>query len=41
MQKLPTHGIPFLNAQIQKTLKRKVPAYFANNGFKPAEEDLW
>lgn len=41
MQKLPTHGIPFLNAQITKTLKRKVPAYFANNGFAPAEADLW
>lgn len=41
MQKLPTHGIPFLNAQIKKTLKRKTPAYFANNGFTPAEQDLW
>jgi len=41
MQKLPTHGIPFFNAQIKKTLKRKVPSYFANNGFTPAEEDLW
>jgi len=41
MQKLPTHGIPFLNAQIKKTLKRKVPAYFANNGFTPANSDLW
>jgi hypothetical protein len=41
MQKLPTHGIPFLNAQIKKTLKRKVPTYFANNGFSPAQEDLW
>lgn len=41
MQKLPTHGIPFLNAQIKKTLKRKTPAYFANNGFTPAEDDLW
>jgi hypothetical protein len=41
MQKLPTHGIPLLKAQIKKTLKRKVPAYFANNGFTPANSDLW
>lgn len=41
MQKLPTHGIPFLNAQIKKTLKRKVPTYFANNGFTPDQSKLW
>ena len=41
MQKQPTHGIPFLNAQIRKSLGRKTPEYFANNGFIPAEEDLW
>ena len=41
MQKQPTHGLPFLNAQIQKSLGRKTPEYFANNGFVPAEEDLW
>lgn len=41
MQKQPTHGIPFLNAQIKKSLGRPVPEYHANNGFTPAEEDLW
>lgn len=41
MQKQPTHGLPFLNAQIEKSLGRKVPVYKANNGFTPAEKDLW
>lgn len=43
MQKLPSHGIPFFNAQIKKTLNRKVPASgnMANNGFKPSEDYLW
>ena len=41
MQKLPTHGIPFLNEQIKKSLGRVVPTYHANNGFVPSEEDLW
>lgn len=41
MQKMPTHGLPFLNAQIKKSLGRPVPPYFANNGFAPSEEDLW
>ena len=41
MQKMPTHGLPFLNAQIKKSLGRQVPPYFANNGFTPSEEDLW
>lgn len=41
MQKQPTHGLPFFNAQIQKSLGRKTPEYFANNGFVPAHEDLW
>jgi hypothetical protein len=41
MQKQPTHGLPFLNAQITKSLGRKVPTYRANNGFTPLEKDLW
>lgn len=41
MQKQPTHGLPFLNAQITKSLGRKVPTYRANNGFTPFEKDLW
>lgn len=41
MQKQPSHGLPFFNAQIKKSLTRTVPEYFANNGFIPAEEDLW
>ena len=41
MQKQPTHGLPFLNAQIEKSLGRKVPSYRANNGFTPLEKDLW
>ena len=41
MQKQPTHGLPFLNAQIEKSLGREVPNYSANNGFTPAEKDLW
>lgn len=41
MQKMPSHGIPFLNAQITKSLGRKVPDFFANNGFTPDEKDLW
>jgi hypothetical protein len=41
MQKQPTHGLPFLNAQIKKSLGREVPAYNANNGFTPSEQDLW
>jgi hypothetical protein len=41
MQKQQTHGLPFLNAQIVKSLGRKVPDYLANNGFVPAEKDLW
>lgn len=41
MQKQPTHGLPFFNAQIIKTLGRPVPEYFANNGFVPNEKDLW
>lgn len=41
MQKQPTHGLPFFNAQIKKSLGRKVPEYFANNGYVPDEADLW
>ena len=41
MQKMPSHGIPFLNAQIKKSLGRKVPQFVANNGFTPNEKDLW
>lgn len=41
MQKQPTHGLPFLNAQIEKSLGREVPTYRANNGFTPDEKDLW
>lgn len=41
MQKQPTHGLPFLNAQITKSLGREVPTYRANNGFTPLEKDLW
>ena len=41
MQKQPTHGLPFLNAQIEKSLGRKVPNYRANNGFTPLDKDLW
>jgi len=41
MQKQPTHGLPFLNAQIVKSLGREVPTYRANNGFTPDEKDLW
>lgn len=41
MQKQPTHGLPFFNAQITKTLGRPVPEYFANNGFVPDNKDLW
>ena len=41
MQKQQTHGLPFLNAQIVKSLGCKVPDYHANNGFVPAEKDLW
>jgi hypothetical protein len=41
MQKMPSHGIPFLNAQITKSLGRKVPQFVANNGFTPNEKDLW
>lgn len=41
MQKQPTHGLPFFNAQIEKSLGRKVPEYHANNGFTPDEKDLW
>lgn len=41
MQKQPTHGLPFLNAQIEKSIGREVPSYRANNGFTPFEKDLW
>jgi hypothetical protein len=41
MQKQPTHGLPFFNAQITKSLGRAVPTYRANNGFTPDEKDLW
>lgn len=41
MQKQPTHGFPFFNAQIAKSLGREVPKYYANNGFTPSEQDLW
>lgn len=41
MQKQPSHGLPFFNAQIKKTLGRETPSYSANNGFTPSEEDLW
>jgi len=41
MLKQPPHGIPFLNEQIKKSIGRPVPVYHANNGFAPAEEDLW
>lgn len=41
MQKQPTHGLPFFNKQLVKSLGHKVPEYHANNGFTPDEKDLW
>ena len=39
-KEMPT-GVPFLIEQLKKSTNIPTPKYVANDGFKPAQKDLW